>query len=176
MSKLERIHKRGRVEWVQPEGTHFIAVDLDVFSRARLTEIVRAFGGRVLVLHEGRWGSRYLASVNLSNTWQTSVDQEVRRLVTLVKALPPSARRLWSGAQSRVFDIGVQAGLTPFSHALRLSQDTIEAVASVQGRITITTYAAESRPIPTPASGGHEAAQGAAPDERRVARRSGARR
>ena len=153
MSQLKRIEKRGRVEWVAPEGTHFITVDLEIFSRTRLTELVRAFGDKVLVLREDRWGSRYNASINLADTWQLSADQEVRRLVRLVKALPPSARRLWNGAQSRVFDIGLQAGLTPFSHALTLSQDTVNAVASVKGRITITTYAPESRPISTPTSG-----------------------
>ena len=99
MSKLKRVVKRGRVEWVQPEGTHFITVDLEIFSRTRLTELVGAFGSRVRVLAEARWESRYFASVNLRERWQLSVDQEVRRLVRLVKSLPSPALRLWNGAQ-----------------------------------------------------------------------------
>jgi len=146
VGKLERIQKRGRVEWVAPEGTHFRTVDLDVYSRARLTGLVEAFGDSVLVLHEGKWGSRYLASFELGNSWQLSADQETRRLVALVQRLPPSARRLWTQAQSRVFAIGLQAGLKPHSHALTLSQDTIAGVASVHGRITVTTYAPEGQP------------------------------
>ena len=159
MARLERIEKRGRVEWVQPEGTHFITVDLDVFSRNRLTGLVQAFGESVLVLHEGKWGSRYCASFELSNSWQLTADQEIRRFVALVRSLPPSARRLWSGAQSRVFNIGLQAGLTPHSHELTLSQDTIEGVARVHGRLAFTTYAPDSRPGPAPPSGKRAAAQ-----------------
>lgn len=109
--------------------------------------LVEGFGDSVLVLHEGRAGSRYIASFELSNSWQLSADQEIRRLVALVRSLPTSARRLWTEAQSRVFDIGMQAGLTPHSHALILSQDTIEGVASVHGRITITTYAPNGQPV-----------------------------
>src|SRR6185295_7067807 len=108
---LERIQKRGRVEWVAPDGTHFRTVDLDIYSRVRLTGLVEAFGDNMLVLHEGKWGSRYLASFELGNSWQLSADQEIRRLVALVHRLPPSARRLWTQAQSRVFDIGIDAGL-----------------------------------------------------------------
>jgi hypothetical protein len=173
VSKLERVEKGGRIEWVQPEGTHFVTVDLDVFSRTRLTELARAFGDSVLVLHEGRWGSRYCASFELSNSWQLSADQETRRLVSLVRGLPPLARRLWRGAQSRVFDIGVEAGLTPHSHALALSQDAVEGVANVQGRITVTTYAPDSRPVPPPSSRKRGAAQRAAPGGQRVGERRG---
>jgi hypothetical protein len=146
MSKLVRVEKRGRVEWVQPEGTHFITVDLEVFARTRLTGLADALGESVLVLHEGRWGSRYCATFELSDSWQLSADQEIRRFVRLVRSLPPSAQRLWRGAQSRIFDIGVQAGLTPPSQALTLSQDTIESVADVHGRITVTIYAPGTGP------------------------------
>lgn len=146
MAKLERVHKRGRVEWVQPDGTHFITVDLDVYSRVRLAALVKAFGDSMLVLHEGRCGSRYIASFELGNSWQLSADQEIRRLVALVRSLPPSGRRLWNEAQARVFDIGIQAALSPFSHALPLSQDVIEGIASVRGRITVTTYAPDCQP------------------------------
>jgi hypothetical protein len=147
VGRLERVEKRGRIEWVQPKGTHFITVDLDVYSKVRLGSLVTAFGDNMFVLHEGRWGGRYLASFELGNSWQLSADQEIRRLVALVRSLPPPARRLWNQAQSRVFDIGMQAGVTPHSHKLTLSQDTIEAIASVRGRLTITTYAPEGQPV-----------------------------
>jgi len=146
VARLERIEKRARVEWVQPEGTHFNTVDLEVYSRTRLAGLVKAFGDSLLVLHEGRWGSRYIASFELANSWQLSADQEIRRLVTLVHSLPPSARRLWTEAQSRVLDVGMQAGHTPHSHALTLSQDTIAGVASVKGRITVTC-APDGQPV-----------------------------
>jgi hypothetical protein len=43
-------------EWIQEEGTTFRAVDLDVFSRRRLSALAEAFGDRVVVLYEGPMG------------------------------------------------------------------------------------------------------------------------
>jgi len=33
MSKLKRVKKRGRAEWIQLEGTHFLTVDLEIFFK-----------------------------------------------------------------------------------------------------------------------------------------------
>ena len=113
MPRLIPIEKRGRVvAWVPPEGTHYIALDLDVFSRNRLDGLVVALGDGVRVLYEGRCGGRYLASFQLRRSWQLSADQGIRRLVALVRSLPLSARRLWNESQSRVFDIGIEAALS----------------------------------------------------------------
>jgi hypothetical protein len=144
--KHERFENNdGTVTWVPPKGTHFIAVELAVYSRVRLASLAAAFGDAVVVMHEGRCRSRYLAAFDLGG-WQLSADQEIRRFVALVRALPRPARRLWDGAQSRIFDIGIQARPTPRSHALQLSQDTIDAVSSVRARLAVTTYAHEARP------------------------------
>ena len=77
------------------------------------------------------------------HAWQLTEDQEIRRFVAMVRRLPRAARRLWDGAQSRTFDIGVQARKTPRSAVFTLSAATIAAVASVGGRIAVTTYAPE---------------------------------
>jgi len=63
--------------------------------------------------------------------------------VAMVHRLPPAARRLWNGAQSRTFDIGVQARKSPHSSVFTLSRATIAAVAGVRARIAVTTYAPE---------------------------------
>jgi hypothetical protein len=130
------------------EPTHFITVDLEVFSRRRLKPLVAALGEKVIVLHEGRWGPRYHASVNGSgyrrNTRLTA-DQEIGELIDLIDALPAGARRLWERADTRVFDIGMQAGFHPHSHALKLSTRTIRRLADVHGTVAVTTYAAMTR-------------------------------
>lgn len=146
MPRVEGIkQKDGSVLYAPPDRTHALGVDLAVYSKVRLTALAAAFGERVLVHFEGRAGSRYLAAFQL-HTWEMTElteDQEIRRLVTMVRRLPPAARRLWNGAQSRTFDIGVQARETPPSAAFTLSAATIAAVASVRARIAITTYAPE---------------------------------
>lgn len=134
----------------ESEPTSFITVDLDVFSRARLRFLAEALGNSVIVLYEGRWGSRYSANFELADSWQLTADQEIRRFVRLLEALPPGARRLWDRAQSRVFNIGVQAGVTPHAHELKIGARTVASVARLGGTIAVTTYAPGSRPLLVP--------------------------
>jgi hypothetical protein len=147
------------------EATYFITVDLDIYSKRRLARLVEALGDKVTVLHEGRWGSRY--SANLEGTsWRRArgkeirltADQEIRELIALIKHLPRPARHLWDGAQSRVFNVGVQAGLHPHAHELRLSSRTLLEVARLRADVAITTYAPEV-PEGTPSVGGGGSAQ-----------------
>jgi len=100
--------------WVQEEGTHFVAVDLDVFSKHKLSALAAALGDRVIVLHEGRWGKRYSGHFEWHG-WNQTADEQIRELVSLISKLPRPAQVLWNEAPSRVFNIGVQAGLDPHS-------------------------------------------------------------
>src|SRR6266852_3158212 len=75
-----------------------------------------------------------------------SADALMRALVRRVDRLTPAARRLWDSATSREFSVGIQAGLTPFSHEMQLKSETLKLVARVGGRIGITTYAPAMHP------------------------------
>lgn len=141
------------------EPTSFITVDLDVFSRTRLRALAETLGDSVIVLHEGRWGSRYSANFELSNSWNLSADQEIRAFIRLLEKIPSSVRRLWDQAQSRVFNIGVQAGVTPHAYQLRVGPKTLAAVAALRGAIVVTTYAPGSRPLPSPTKGSPRASK-----------------
>ena len=129
----------------QPDNneTQFLNVDLDVWSRSPLDELVAAFGKRVFVLYVGREGRRYGAHVALVR-YSTSkkADTVIRALARLVADLPEAPRAIWDRAQSRELNIGIQAGHTPHAHELRIKPDTLEAVASLDARIVVTTYAA----------------------------------
>jgi hypothetical protein len=153
--KKRRAHKA-----LKDDETHFIIVDLDIFSKRRLASLVEAMGRKVLVLHEGRWGSRYSANVELGNSWNQSADQEIRRLISLVRGLPSPARRIWNAAQAREFNVGIQAAQDSRTFELRLPPKTLEAVASIGGRIVITVYAPERlRTLPTRRTRKQKAAQ-----------------
>ena len=130
-------------DWIQETGTHFIVVDLDVLSRRRLRVLCEAFADRVIVLHEGRWGSRYSAHFELHG-WNQTADQQIRDLLSLIAKLPRPARRLWDHAQSKVFNVGIQAGLEPHSHEVSLSPATVARMAHVGASLTITTYAPDA--------------------------------
>jgi hypothetical protein len=160
------LKRKGAKEWVREDGTHFITVDLDVLSRRKLSLLVEGLGRRrVFVLHEGRWGSRYSANVELDG-WNKTADQQIQGLVALIRRLPHAARRLWDDAQSRVFNIGIQAGLHPHSHELRLSGRTVREAAQVGAAIVITTYAPDA-PLPVAAHAARAAQQRDEADEAR---------
>jgi hypothetical protein len=134
-------------------GTTFLNVDLEVISRAPLDPLVQAFGRKVDVLHVGPWGQRYAAHVEVAGSgYRANADLLIRRLVTLVKALPRNARRLWDTAQSREFNVGIEAAAKSRTFELRLEPETLMAVAGVAGRIVITVYAPERihKPPTTP--------------------------
>ena len=139
------------------EGTHFLNVDLEIFSRARLDPIVDAFGEKVSVLHVGKWGRRYSAHFELRgsgihppaashNRVAKEADRLVQRFVGLVKQVPRPVRQLWNKADSREFNVGIEAAARSRMFELGLEPKTLEAVASVSGRIVITVYAPELLP------------------------------
>jgi hypothetical protein len=122
--------------------THYLNVDLDILSRSSLEPLVAAFGQRVLSHYVGREGKRYGAHLSLA-IYPEHADKAIRVFVALVKRLPARARRLWDKAQTRDFNIGVDAGFKPQSYELPLAIDIVRAVADVRGRIVFTVYAPE---------------------------------
>ena len=126
---------------VEPGTTHFLNVDLDVESREPLDVLVEALGKKVCVRFVGSIGPRkYAAYVSLSRSYDKTADQLTRTLCELVLRLPKPARALWNRARSRRFDVGIEGGHQPRSHAVHLEPPTIALVASVGGSIVITTY------------------------------------
>jgi len=125
--------------------TRFLNVDLDILSRTSLEPLVTALGKGIFVHYVGAEGRQQGAHLSLSSYGQ-SADALMRALVRRVNRLTPAARKLWDGAVSREFNVGIQAGLTPHSHELLVSSETLKMVAKVGGRIGITTYAPAMHP------------------------------
>jgi hypothetical protein len=168
---------------VDDERTHFLNVDLEVFSRAPLDGLVAAFGEKVDVLHVGKWGRRYAAQFEVSGSgYQAQAERLIHRFVAMVRALPSSKRRLWNGAQSREFNLGIEATARSKVFELRLQPKTLEAIVSVDGTVVVTVYAPERvvvnrktmrRPEGTPPN---QAMEPAAPLSSRTRRGSSPRR
>ena len=126
------------------DRTHFLNVDLDVFSRTPLDPLVAAFGEKVFVLHVGKWRRRYSAHFELHGySKNPSADVLIKRFVQLVKRLPKPARRLWNKAYAREFNIGIEAVTKSAVFELRLQPETLSDVAAVRGRVVVTVYAPE---------------------------------
>jgi hypothetical protein len=101
-------------ETVEDDATEFLNVDLEVFSTESLALLVKGLGRSVHVLHQGRWGRKYAACVEL---WSSGSGQKadviIRRMVRLLNRMPRNAKALWNRAQVRQFNIGIQSGFRP---------------------------------------------------------------
>jgi hypothetical protein len=83
--------------------------------------------------------------VNLPSQPKTA-DAAIRALLRLVNKLSKTGRRTWNSATSRIFDIGIQAGIDPHSfEEVRLSRATLQEVARLDGSILVTVYAPDKQ-------------------------------
>jgi len=119
------------------ERATFLNVDLDIRSRTPLDSLVKALGRRVVTLHVGRAGRRYVAHLEM-RTVRTDPDRLIRDFVTLIKRLPRDSRRTWDVAEHREFNLGIQAGAETFE--LRLAPEAVRAAADVNASIGVTVY------------------------------------
>ena len=122
------------------EGTHYLNVDLDIYStKADLQPLVSALGEKVVALHVGRHKRTYSAHLEI---WRPrSADATIRGFCRLIAALPRAQRKLWDTAKTREFSIGIQACNHPRSFELALSVEAVEAAAELGARISVTVYA-----------------------------------
>jgi hypothetical protein len=134
-----RTSAAGRRE-VNASDTQVLNVDLDIWAESPLDALTHAFGKRVCVLHVGREGRSFSAHVELA-IMPRDPERLIRRFVDLVERLPRAARRLWDQARVREFNLGIQAGTSPYSYELRLQPQTLRAMAKVDARFGLTVYA-----------------------------------
>ena len=141
-------HSGGPPRMVRHDETTFLNVDIDIWSRSPLQTLTDAFGKHVCVLHVGKEGQRYGAHLELAR-FARDADGVIRRFVSLVEQLPRPARTMWDQARIREFNVGIQAGTSPYSYQLHLRPETVLGVARVGARLGVTVYGAD---LPTAAS------------------------
>jgi len=147
-----------------PLGPHFINVDLEVWSRSDLSALGKAVAPLALVLYVGKSRRKHLVALEAKETRLSSPEATVWALLRVVRSLPPVARKAWRSAESRVFNVGYQAGefVTPLherppgsgrwyakdprkaakASVTTLGPKLIQAVARAGGTITTTIYPA----------------------------------
>jgi hypothetical protein len=128
------------------EETRFLNVDLDVEASYDLEPFVGAMGEKVCDLYTGPCDGGFQTHLELSGGKIQPGDAEaaIRGFVELLSLLPPGARRLWDGARTRDFNIGIQAGVKPHAVEFSLPAPILAAVADLHARVVVTVYAAEA--------------------------------
>src|SRR5688572_30018463 len=117
--------------------THFLNIDLEVWSRRRLDVLVEAFGE--INLYVGPMGRLQLATFETSRV-SSNPDVLVRALVARARALRGEAKRLWEGAVRRDFNLGIQGGLEPRTTEVMLSRASLRAISEIGGAVVVTVY------------------------------------
>jgi hypothetical protein len=126
-------------------ATHFLNVDLDIYSKHDLQPLVKRLGRKVIALYVGRDRGEYCARLELADVSKT-VDSTIWAICGLIEALPESARALWNAATIRSFSIGIQAGTHPSPRDFTIRPRTVNAVSKLGAQIVLTIYPFETTP------------------------------
>jgi len=124
-------------------ATHFLNVDLDIYSKRDLKPLVERLGPKVFALYFGREHGKFCAHLEVVKNVRTA-DAAIRAFCSLIEGLPKPARALWNAATVRSFSIGIQAGTQPNTCDFTIRPKTVEAVSRVGAQIVLTIYAPET--------------------------------
>jgi hypothetical protein len=124
------------------ESTHFLNVDLDIYSKYDLQPLVTALGKKIIVLFVGRVKRTYQAHLEVTRL-TGDADSTIRAFCSLIRSLPHPERQLWDSAKQREFNVGIQAGPNPYSTEFELENQTVKSAAELNARIVFTIYAPE---------------------------------
>ena len=116
--------------------TIFLNVDLDLRCAAGLDDLLAAFAADTIVLNRAD-DFASLEAVTDSST----LDAAVTRLLDVIAALPPAAQALWRACETRTFNIGLRAGVSPGGMIFDLPAGTVQRLAAAGAGIAITVYA-----------------------------------
>jgi len=120
--------------------THFLNVDLDIYSKRDLRPLVDRLGRKVRVLFAGREKKNFSAHLEIASSPNTA-DAIIRTFCRLIEHLPESERKIWDAAIVRSFSIGVQAEIGSPVRDFQVKQGTVTAVSNVDAEIVVTVYA-----------------------------------
>ena len=131
--------------------THYVNVDLDVYSRVALDGFVQALGDEAFVLYVGGRRRQYEAHVELELSHMAmSADETIVGLTRLIQGLPRVHRKTWDSAQRREFNVGIEAGVEPHGFELRLHPRTLKAMTDLRGSLVVTVYAPDLADVGLP--------------------------
>lgn len=123
----------------------FLNIDLVLVGRFDRKALVAAMGDAVFALHDDATtiGGEPCLILEVLEP-DLDLAGTLTRLADWARALPPAARRAWSAAPRRVFDIGIQTGQAPHESHWTLSAEQIALLAKLNAEVVVTVYGAKS--------------------------------
>jgi hypothetical protein len=116
--------------------TQFLNIDVDLAARGGFADLVRALTPALIVVHEARGE----VSLELSSQ-PTTVDAAILQIARVYHKLPPESRAIWRKCDSRVLNVGIQAGREPHESRFTISRKSLSLLTALQSDLTVTIYA-----------------------------------
>jgi hypothetical protein len=123
----------------------FRNIDIVVRSRQPLMALTDALSKTCEILrHDRAEGITHVSFELRSSGLDRSPAKTAARLVRVVEALSPAARRCWDRAADRVFDFGFDGAADAAQGGVLIPAKTVAAIAAVGASICVTVYRDES--------------------------------
>ena len=121
------------------KSTEFLNVDLELYAKSGLGDLIKAFGSSILVMS---YEKNSFLSIEAA-AQPASVDEAVLFYCQLVESLSSSNRTVWDRCDKRCLNIGIQAGHNPHQKAFHLSKKSVAYLHTLKAEATFTVYACE---------------------------------
>ncbi len=126
----------------------FITIDLEIFADRPMVGLKREFEWLGAIHHYcGRFSSGYLLTLAKTPVRQPTLERQVVTLCRLVERLSPKGRKIWDEAESRSFDIGIEASAGDPTVQFSVRPDLLQRIAALGGALAFTVYAPETYPV-----------------------------
>jgi hypothetical protein len=125
--------------------THFLNVELDMYSKCDLRPLVDQLGRKVIVLFSGREKRKFSAHLEIAGHARTA-DATIRAFCRLIENLPVAERKMWDAASIRSFSIGIQAEIGSPVRDFRIARETLAVASNLGAEIVFTVYAPTPQP------------------------------
>jgi hypothetical protein len=120
------------------KDSHFLNVDLVIYSKSDLKPLVDAMGRNIIELHVGRVRRSYHAYLEISGM-PRSAESAIRGFCRVIQKLPRPARKLWESARLRRFDIGIDS-VPRGTYWFEISKEAVAEAAKLNATIALTVY------------------------------------
>jgi hypothetical protein len=119
--------------------TKFLNVDLDLRGKTGIRDVLDGLGRDIIELN---CETAEFACVEVS-CLNKNIDDLISEYFRLVTGLSKEARSIWNRLDSRIFNIGIQAGDAKSSE-FHLSAKSVSQIQAMGGEIAITVYGKSS--------------------------------
>lgn len=118
--------------------TQFLNIDLDLRAQFDLRELTDALKPEIIIMNDEVMG---FSTYEHAQQFET-INEGIALFFKSIEKLSLSARGLWQQCDSRVMNVGIQAGIEPYSAHFLISEKSLEFLRALHASVEFTIYCA----------------------------------